>query len=214
MNYKNSVIFIKDWTILVQSLTPDKQLVFWDLFVNYEYGKDNICSDLMVFPIWNFIRTQLDKMNEKYNDTIVSRNQKNGKKSSGRPKKQIVTETQYNPNNPVGISETQKTLNNNNNSNENINDNINEFREKVFSFYEYDKKMLIEFFDYWTEKNKSGKKMRFEEQKFFDIKKRLARWKLNQKENFAQKENKNTPSNNSQGEIYDFESVYRKQHNL
>lgn len=190
MNYKNSVIFIKDWTILVQSLTPDKQLVFWDLFVNYEYGKDNICSDLMVFPIWNFIKTQLDKMNEKYNDTIVNRNRINGKKSSGRPKKQIFTETQNNPKNPVGFSETQKTLNNNNNSNENINDNINEFKEKVFSFHEYDQKMLNEFFDYWTEKNKSGKKMRYEEQKFFDIKKRLARWKLNQKENFAQKENK------------------------
>lgn len=36
-----------------------------------------------------------------------------------------------------------------------------------------------EFFDYWTEINKTGKLMRFEKQTFFDISKRLATWKRN-----------------------------------
>lgn len=43
----------------------------------------------------------------------------------------------------------------------------------------YGKEMLREFFDYWTEKNKNGKKMRFEMQKVFDISLRLATWNKN-----------------------------------
>lgn len=50
-----------------------------------------------------------------------------------------------------------------------------------------------DFCDYWTEKNKSGKKMRFEMQETFELEKRLARWKKN---NFtATQNNGNTPSN-------------------
>lgn len=41
---------------------------------------------------------------------------------------------------------------------------------------EYTNAMLYEFFNYWTEKNENGKKMRFEMQKVFDVKKRLATW--------------------------------------
>lgn len=40
----------------------------------------------------------------------------------------------------------------------------------------YGKDMIREFFEYWTEPNKSGKKMRFEDQKFFDMNRRLTTW--------------------------------------
>lgn len=43
----------------------------------------------------------------------------------------------------------------------------------------YGQEMCREFFDYWTESNPNGKKMRFEMQKVFDIKKRLATWNKN-----------------------------------
>ena len=41
---------------------------------------------------------------------------------------------------------------------------------------------LRKFFDYWTEKNENGKKMRFEKDKVFDIKRRLATWASRDKE--------------------------------
>lgn len=44
----------------------------------------------------------------------------------------------------------------------------------------YGADIIDEFVCYWTEKNENGKKMRFEKEKTFDIKKRLARWKKNQ----------------------------------
>lgn len=40
--------------------------------------------------------------------------------------------------------------------------------------------ITIDFFDYWTEHSEGAKKMRFEKEKVFDIKKRLERWKRNQ----------------------------------
>ena len=42
---------------------------------------------------------------------------------------------------------------------------------------EYDTEMINDFFQYWTEPNKSNTKMRFEDQKFFKIKSRLTAWK-------------------------------------
>lgn len=44
---------------------------------------------------------------------------------------------------------------------------------------EYTKEMINDFCDYWTESS-NGKKMRFEYEKTFDIKRRLARWHKNE----------------------------------
>lgn len=55
-----------------------------------------------------------------------------------------------------------------------------DFGLKLVPYMEtYGKSMIREFFDYWTERNKSGTRMRFEMENVFDIPKRLARWKLN-----------------------------------
>lgn len=43
----------------------------------------------------------------------------------------------------------------------------------------YPNEMLRAFFDYWTECNPNGQRMRFEMQKVFDIKKRLVTWNNN-----------------------------------
>jgi hypothetical protein len=57
-----------------------------------------------------------------------------------------------------------------------------EFRNKVAGHLEiYGKEMLRAFYDYWTEMNEGGRKMRFEMQKVFDIQKRLVTWSNNEK---------------------------------
>ena len=40
----------------------------------------------------------------------------------------------------------------------------------------YDRAMLNEFYSYWTEMNEGGKKMRYEMQRVFDVKRRLKTW--------------------------------------
>lgn len=52
-----------------------------------------------------------------------------------------------------------------------------EFRDSLVDYVDkYGKTMVRAFFEYWTEKKPKGKKMRFEMQKVFDIKKRLLTW--------------------------------------
>ena len=52
---------------------------------------------------------------------------------------------------------------------------------------------VTNFIDYWTEKNKSGRLMRFEMQKTFEIKRRLVKWRDNNKEWSVDKKKKYIP---------------------
>ena len=67
------------------------------------------------------------------------------------------------------------------------------FGEKLIPFVEqYGKKMIREFYDYWTEANENGRKMRFEKENTFEVQKRLARW---HKTNLVKKKNNESSSN-------------------
>lgn len=46
---------------------------------------------------------------------------------------------------------------------------------------QYGSEMCLQFFNYWSELNHSGKKMRFELQKTWEVGKRLATWQNNSK---------------------------------
>ena len=48
--------------------------------------------------------------------------------------------------------------------------------KKELEAFKYPETVKQEFFDYWTEPNKSGTKMRFELEKTWNISRRLARW--------------------------------------
>lgn len=63
-----------------------------------------------------------------------------------------------------------------------IEDRQKELMQKLAPFVDqYGKEMLREFFNYWTEMNPGGKKMRFEMQKVFDPARRLVTWSKNNK---------------------------------
>lgn len=54
------------------------------------------------------------------------------------------------------------------------------FRESVNAYADtWQRSLLDEFIDYWTEHGKGDKKMRFEKQSSFDTSRRLARWDKN-----------------------------------
>ena len=77
--------------------------------------------------------------------------------------------------------QTQGDLNKND-KNVNNEKNIREeaFKQKVFEFKnEYSIGMLNDFFEYWSEQNKSGTKMKFEMQNTWDLNRRLKRWASN-----------------------------------
>ena len=73
-----------------------------------------------------------------------------------------------------------------------------EFYDSLVPFVgQYGKETVREFFDYWSEMNKSQTKMRFEQEKTWELPKRLSYWARNekafrkqQKPNFANYDNK------------------------
>jgi len=56
-----------------------------------------------------------------------------------------------------------------------------DFCKKVYKKYNISDVMLVDFINYWTEMNPDGKKMRFEMEKVFDHKRRLVKWRDNNK---------------------------------
>lgn len=73
-----------------------------------------------------------------------------------------------------------------------------EFQESLYPYTfkppkyngSYEPAMLKEFFDYWTEPNKSRSKMRWEQEKTWELPLRLSRWAANQKTNKITNQNK------------------------
>lgn len=73
-----------------------------------------------------------------------------------------------------------------------IDERAKEFGEQLKPFTEkYDRPMLVEFYNYWTEHSTNGKKMRFEKEKVFDVSKRLATWKLRLDQRFIKQKRAN-----------------------
>lgn len=103
-------------------------------------------------------KMNVQKMNEKRseNERICSESERNTKVLNTRTKNKVKGEKS-----PQTSFEERS---------ENFRNKIRENKG------EYSNAMLHEFFNYWTEKNENGKKMRFELEKVFDVKKRLATW--------------------------------------
>ena len=89
--------------------------------------------------------------------------------------------------------QTENKIQTKTNNNVNNDNNVNnkevftlgdaKFILMVMSFEkEYDKETLDEFIDYWTEKNMSGTKAKYQMQKTFDVSRRLKRWVKNSKD--------------------------------
>lgn len=85
-------------------------------------------------------------------------------------------------------------------------------KQREILFYEslkpylddYGKEMLREFYDYWSEPNKSKTKMRFESEKTWDVGRRLKRWSNN---NFEK--NGKASTNNGTRSLDNKESIMR-----
>ena len=114
-------------------------------------------------------------------------NRENGSKG-GRPKKPKQNPT----NNPTKTQterqrerekESELTTDGEPSTLKTLNDRKIEFGILVKNYVgTYNDDMCKRFFNYWTESNVNGKKMRFEMEKVFDLKRRLATWAKNDKE--------------------------------
>jgi hypothetical protein len=67
-------------------------------------------------------------------------------------------------------------------NNKSIEERLTAFRTSLIPYVEeFGRELVRDFYDYWREVNGSGKKMRFEMEKVFNIDMRIKRWERNNK---------------------------------
>lgn len=95
---KDTLIIYRDWWEALKSLPPELRFDTFDAICAYAFeGKQP--EDSIISAVTALMRSAIDRDKIKY-EKVCERNRRNGIKG-GRPK------TQNNPNNPVGILETQ-----------------------------------------------------------------------------------------------------------
>ncbi len=146
---------------------------------------DRIKSVLQDFDLFRF------KDDKFYSDSVLRRLKARKNKSEKNRQNAI---TRWNKTHSIDASAMQSHSERNaikgkerkgNKSKENIELRSTVFVSEVWNFKDkYSPEMLTKFCNYWTEKNKSGSKMKFEMQETFEISKRLATWDNRDKEIF------------------------------
>lgn len=92
-----------------------------------------------------------------------------------------------NPNVSIELAFLEGLLYRSKNETEKIEARRNKFQQEVASYIPmYGRQMTENFFEYWSELNKSGTKMKFETEKTWELSKRLSRWSKN---NFVRNNN-------------------------
>jgi hypothetical protein len=123
-----------------------------------------------------------DSYSEKQSERVKKRWHNDGN-TVVLPKKEIEIENENETLIDIEIKEENQKFQSLKKS-ESIEDRKLKFAETLKPFIEkYGREFLIEFYNYWTEPNKSGKKFRQEDQNFWDLSKRLSTWEKNNKGN-------------------------------
>ena len=178
---KKSFLLYSDLIHTIEKMSDEDSGKLFKHILKYVNDKNPTTDNIVIELVFEQIKQQLKRDLVKY-ESIRERNRINGKKG-GRPKEQEE------PKKPTGLSgnpkKPKKADNDNDNDNVSGNDktkkNIEEREKEFFSsltpFVEtYGKNMIREFYDYWTEPNKSKTKMNFELKKTWDTKRRLVTW--------------------------------------
>ena len=195
---KKTVLMYVDLIHTIEKLDDKNAGLYFKHFLRYVNDLNPIPPSVLIDVVFEPHRQQLKRDLVKYVE-FCNKQKTNGLKG-GRPKSQTK------PKNPSLLNETQKSLTDTdtdtvkdiNNSvllpkpktqkslvfkkdfEERKNDFINllsEFKEK------YASSLLNDFFGYWSEINVKSDTMRFEDQKYFEISKRLITWKRNADKN-------------------------------
>ena len=137
-------------------------------FVTFQYGKNLNLNNRVHLSVFN-----------RLNDLEVNLGSIRGlnevKKGSSRPQVEVKEGVKDKDKDRVIVKD--------------ISNIIKLFKKDVSSFKEYPKELLDEFFDYWSELNRSKTKMRWERENTWDLGKRIKRWADKDLSGIMQKKN-------------------------
>ena len=180
---RDSMIFYRSFYESVSGLSPVIKAELYDAI--FEYGlnfKEIEFTNEISRALFTLIKPQLDANIKRF---------ENGNK----PKiKQIESKTEAKHKQSKSEIEANNNVNDNVNKNENIEERKSKFYASLSLFVdEYPKKMLREFYDYWTEHGIKDKKLRFEKEKTFGIEQRLRTWYNRNPKQYDQDNDPNPP---------------------
>lgn len=119
------------------------------------------------------LQTATSKSNKQNNTQLTSCQQSNNK--------QLTTTKERNKENKVNKVKIEVRREN--------------FKKQVFEHSQYDLKILNGFYNYWSELSRNKDKMRFEDERFFEIDKRIKKWFSTERGRDSVKSNNVTLSN-------------------
>lgn len=175
---KTSFILYTDLIHTVEKMTDKKAGELLKHILKYVNDKDPDTSDMIIQLVFEPIKQQLKR--DLVNWENIREKRSIAGKASAESRKQKATKLTHVES--VEQTPTKSTVTVNDTVIVNVNDIKNrklKFSENINKFTDYSKKTLTDFFDYWSESNKSNTKMKFELQRTWDLNLRLKRWNKN-----------------------------------
>ena len=188
---KKGFILYADQKAIFDQLPNEKAGELIKFILSYVNDENPETEDLIIKLAFTPIQQQLKRDLIKYEETKENRS-KAGKAGANK-RWQNITEDSNRINDIAKI-----TVNDNVNVKGKVIDNIEERKSKFYASLslfvdEYPKKMLREFYDYWSEHGEKDKKMRFEKEKTFGIEQRLRTWYNRNPKQYNQDNDPNPP---------------------
>jgi hypothetical protein len=180
---KKGFILYADQKALFDQLTNDKAGELIKFIFSYVNDENPTTNDLIINLAFTPIKQQLKRDLVKFME-IKEIRRKAGKIGMEKRWQSITNDNK--PLQPI----TNITVNDN--DNDNVNDNVNDkkdivsrklkFSDSLKTFINvYPRETLNDFYNYWSEPNKSNTKFRQELEKTWDTKRRLENWTRNDK---------------------------------
>ena len=171
---KKGFILYADQIAIFEQLPNDKAGELIKFIFSYVNDEDPVTEDLIINLAFTPIKQQLKRDLIKFEETKGKRSEAG--KVGANKRWQNITEHSNRINDITKIA-----VNDNVNVIDKVIDSIEERKSKFYASLslfvdEYPKKMLREFYDYWTEHGDKDKKLRFEKEKTFGIEQRLRTW--------------------------------------
>lgn len=183
---KNSILLYTSDYEAVKDLSLEEKGMLFDAI--FEYVLTGNIKELppIILLAFKFFRIHIDENNKKWNDIKTKRKEAGSKGGEAKAKqnvanvanaksaKQNVANVAVNVNDNVNVSNKEKIVKEKSLS---LSDRTENFKKELIPFVEkYGKDMIRAFFDYWSEPNTPGTKMRYEMQKTWNLAGRLRTW--------------------------------------
>jgi hypothetical protein len=215
-NDKKSFVLYSDLIKSIDHLTNEEKGILFNHLLEYVNDKNPILTDRLILTAWKPIELQLKRDLIKFEEVKFKRSEA-GKRSA---ELRALKNDEQNLTNSTSVESVEQTLTNptvNDNDNVNvnvINNNIDsrklKFANTLKPFIDnYGKELIREFYNYWTEPNKSNTKFKQELERTWSLERRLETWAKNDT-NFN---NNNNTKKQKQNELTRITNEIRKNNN-